>query len=94
MATWENYRFRQGTASNGMIAQIQNMLSSMFKKSTTDAALTDKERALIGSSTRVQILRYVIDSASLSLDVKCVLPTPLGPSNTTFLLRSIPVFVA
>jgi conjugative transfer pilus assembly protein TraH len=59
------------TDSHGMIAQIRNLLSSLFKKSTTDAALTDKERALIGS-TRVQILRYVIDSASLSLDESIV----------------------
>ncbi len=59
------------TASHGMIAQIQKLLSSLFKKTTTDAALTDKETALIGS-TRVQILRYVIDSASLSLDESMV----------------------
>ncbi|MDR5611491.1 MAG: conjugal transfer protein TraH [Arsenophonus sp.] len=55
------------TASHGMVTQIQNLLSSLFKKSTTDVALTDKETALI-VSTRVQILRYVIDNASLSLD--------------------------
>ncbi|WP_334472494.1 conjugal transfer protein TraH [Arsenophonus sp. PmNCSU2021_1] len=59
------------TASQGMITQIQKLLSSLFKKSTSDAALTDKETALIGS-TRVQILRYVIDSASLSLDESMV----------------------
>ncbi|PAV11594.1 hypothetical protein CBG25_00285 [Arsenophonus sp. ENCA] len=59
------------TDSHGMIAQIQTLLSSLFKKSTTDAVLTDKERVLIGS-TRVQILRYVIDSASLSLDESIV----------------------
>lgn len=57
--------------NKSMIAQIQKLLSSLFKKSTTDAALTDKETALIGS-TRVQILRYVIDSASLSLDESMV----------------------
>ncbi|WP_182853339.1 conjugal transfer protein TraH [Arsenophonus endosymbiont of Aleurodicus floccissimus] len=59
------------TASHGMIAQIQTLLSSLFKKSTSDMALTDKETALIGS-TRVQIPRYVIDSASLSLDESIV----------------------
>ncbi|PAV02638.1 hypothetical protein CBG25_09660 [Arsenophonus sp. ENCA] len=67
----QNHHHTTVTASHGMIAQIQTLLSSLFKKSTTDAALTDKETALIGS-TRVQILRYVIDSASLSLDESMV----------------------
>lgn len=53
--------------NEGMTAKVRDMLNDIFQKSTTDAALTGDEKALI-SSTRVQLLRYTIDSASVGLD--------------------------
>lgn len=59
------------SVNNGMISQIKELLSTIFNKAKTDAALSAKEKAFI-TSTRVKILRYVIDSASLQLDESIV----------------------
>lgn len=55
------------TAAQGMTLRVRAMLLSIFSKVKSDTALTDAEKALI-SSTRVKILRYSIDAASLGLD--------------------------
>ncbi|WP_447874189.1 conjugal transfer protein TraH [Serratia fonticola] len=55
------------SASQGMTSRVRDLLQSIFTKARTDTRLTDTEKALI-SSTRVKILRYTIDSASLGLD--------------------------
>ncbi|QGY32526.1 conjugal transfer protein TraH [Pantoea cypripedii] len=57
--------------SDGMTGQVRNMLNDIFDKSRSDMALSENERALI-SSTRVRILRYTIDSASVGLDQSVV----------------------
>ncbi|WP_165451358.1 conjugal transfer protein TraH [Klebsiella variicola] len=55
------------SSSQGMTNRVRTMLQSIFAKGRTDTKLTDNEKALI-SSTRVKILRYAIDSASLGMD--------------------------
>lgn len=59
------------TDEEAMTGRVREMLNDIFQKSTTDAALTSDEKALI-SSTRVQLLRYTIDSASVGLDQSVV----------------------
>ncbi|MDF7630758.1 conjugal transfer protein TraH [Erwiniaceae bacterium L1_55_4] len=55
----------------GMTGRVRDILNDIFDKSRSDTALTDTERALI-SSTRVRILRYTIDSASVGMDQSVV----------------------
>ncbi|QHM74018.1 conjugal transfer protein TraH [Mixta intestinalis] len=57
--------------SSGMTGQVRNLLNDIFDKSRRDIALTANEKAFI-SSTRVSILRYTIDSASVGLDQSVV----------------------
>ncbi|NIF23928.1 conjugal transfer protein TraH [Candidatus Pantoea multigeneris] len=54
-----------------MTARVRDMLDDIFAKSRSDTPLTDDEKALI-NSTRVRILRYTIDSASVGLDSSVV----------------------
>lgn len=59
------------TEAQGMTGRVRDILNDIFEKSRNDSALTDNEKALI-SSTRVRILRYTIDSASVGMDSSVV----------------------
>ncbi|EMH4931931.1 conjugal transfer protein TraH [Serratia ureilytica] len=55
----------------GMTSRVRNIIQEVFRKSRSDASLTNEEKALV-ASTRVKVLRYTIDSASLGLDATVV----------------------
>lgn len=59
------------TEGEGMTGKVRNMLNDIFGKSRNDTPLTNNEKALI-SSTRVRLLRYIIDSASVGMDQSVV----------------------
>ncbi len=54
-----------------MTSRVRNIIQEVFRKSRSDASLTQEEKALV-ASTRVKVLRYTIDSASLGLDATVV----------------------
>jgi hypothetical protein len=55
----------------GMTGRVRDMLNDIFDKARSDTAMTENEKALI-NSTRVRILRYTIDSASVGMDQSVV----------------------
>lgn len=55
------------TPSKSMVEQVRTTLRSIFNKVRKDTALDAKEIAFI-ESTRIKILSFIIDSASLKLD--------------------------
>lgn len=58
-------------ADKGMTSRVRNIIQEVFRKSRSDASLTNEEKSLV-ASTRVKVLRYTIDSASLGLDATVV----------------------
>lgn len=55
------------SSNDAMSARVRTMLQTIFDKTRVDGKLTEEEHALI-TSTRVSMLRYSIDTASLGMD--------------------------
>ncbi|MBT0513753.1 conjugal transfer protein TraH [Morganella morganii subsp. morganii] len=55
------------TANKAMVEQVRVTLKSIFNKVKKDQPLDAKEKSFI-QSTRIKILRYIIDTASLNMD--------------------------
>jgi conjugative transfer pilus assembly protein TraH len=54
-----------------MTARVRTILQEIFRKAQSDKPITEAEKNLI-ESTRVKVLRYAIDTASVGLDESVV----------------------
>lgn len=59
------------SSDKGMTARVRAILQEIFRKAQSDKPITEAEKNLI-ESTRVKVLRYAIDTASVGLDESVV----------------------